>query len=154
MKTFLPIVTLVLCLLVPNLSLSAREPIDHDIKWLTFDEGQKKGQAQEQKFFLYFYADWCGYCRKLEKETFTNKNVAEFINANFIPVRINSDRLPKVTARFGVNGFPHMKFLTPKGDDIGSLPGYLGAEQLLPMLQYIQSDSYLKMSFAEFVKKK
>lgn len=153
MNKIISVFALVLCLLVPNM-LSAREPIDHTINWLTFDQGQKKGQAQKQKFFLYFYADWCGYCRKLEKETFTNKDVAKFINANFIPVRINSDRLPKVTARFQVQGFPHMKFLTPKGEDIGSLPGYLDANQLLPMLQYIGSDSYLKMSFKQFLSRK
>lgn len=141
------------CLIIPGSSLLARET-KGSIDWLSFDEGQKKGQAQEQKFFLYFYTDWCGYCRKLERETFTDKAVAQYINKNFIPVRINSERLPKVAARFGVSGFPDLRFLTPKGENIGKLPGYVDADKLLPMLKYVNTDSYLSMSYGEFIKKK
>lgn len=153
MKKYLIIITLVFCFIIPTSLLSARETND-SIDWLTFDEGQKRGQAQEQKFFLYFYTDWCGYCRKLEKETFSNKDVAKYINSNFIPVRINSERMPKVAARFGVSGFPDLRFLTPKGENIGKLPGYVDADKLLPMLRYISTDSYLTMTYSDFIKKK
>ena len=122
------------------------------INWLTFDEAQKKGQDQSQKFFLYFYADWCGYCRKLEQQTFTDKSVADYINANFIPVRINSDRLPKVAARYGVQGFPDLRFLNAKGENIARWPGYIEADKLLPLLKYINTDSYLKMGYSDFLK--
>jgi len=119
--------------------------------WLTFDQAQKKGQDQDQKFLLYFYADWCGYCRKLDKQTFTDPSVAEFINANFIPVRINSDRMPKVAARYGVQGLPDLRFLSADGKNIARWPGYIEADKLLPLLKYIQTDSYLKMGYKEFL---
>lgn len=153
MKNIVTIIALTLFLVIPASFLSARETKE-TVKWLSFDEGQKKGEAQDQKFFLYFYTDWCGYCRKLEKETFTDKAVAKYLNNNFIPVRINSEHLPKVAARFGVRGFPDLRFLTPKGENIGSLPGYVDANKLLPMLKYIHTDSYLTMSYSDFVKKK
>jgi len=122
------------------------------INWIDFDKAQKQGETQSQKFFLYFYADWCGYCRKLEKTTFSDKTVANYINNNFIPVRINSERMPKVAARYGVQSFPDMRFLTPKGENIARWPGYIEAEQLLPLLKYIQTDSYLKMNYRDFLK--
>ncbi len=123
------------------------------VNWLTFDEAQKKGQGQSQKFLLYFYTDWCGYCRKLDHETFTDKTVADYINSNFIPVRINSEKMPQVAGRYGVGGVPDLRFLTAKGEDIARWPGYIEPDRFLPLLKYIQSDSYQKMSYGEFLKK-
>lgn len=134
-------------------SLQAAETPAGSVNWLTFDQAQKEGQGQTKKFLLYFYTDWCGYCRKLEKTTFADPAVADYINANFIPVRINSERLPQVAARYGVGGVPDLRFLSAKGDDIARWPGYIEAERFLPLLRYIQSDSYQKMSYGEFLKK-
>jgi hypothetical protein len=122
------------------------------VNWLTFDEAQKRGQGQSQKFLLYFYTDWCGYCRKLDQKTFADQAVADYINANFIPVRINSERLPQVAGRYGVGGVPDLRFLTAKGEDIARWPGYIEADRFLPLLKYIQSDSYQKMSYGDFIK--
>lgn len=144
-------------ILILGLMPISQPSADHSaeaINWMTFDEAQKKGQAQSQKFLLYFYTDWCGYCRKLEQNTFADKAIADYINANFIPVRINSEKLPKVASRYGVGGVPDLRFLTPKGDDIARWPGYIEADRFLPLLKYIQSDSYQKMSYGEFLKKK
>lgn len=124
------------------------------VKWLTFDEAQKIGQEQSQKFLLYFYTDWCGYCRKLDKSTFTDKAVADYINTNFIPVRINSEKMPKVAARYGVGGVPDLRFLTAKGENIARWPGYIEADRFLPLLQYIHTESYQKMSYGDFLKNK
>lgn len=140
------------CLMLSPLSdASARD--NASIKWLPFDQAQKIGEGQSQKFFLYFYTDWCGYCRKLEKDTFSNQAVANYINDHFIPVRINSERMPKIAARYGVQGYPDLRFLTAKGENIARWPGYIDADQLLPLLKYIQSDSYLEMGYRDFLKK-
>jgi len=142
-----------LCYIIwPNPFLFAGTSTE-SINWLSFDQAQKNGQDLSKKFLLYFYTDWCGYCRKLEKETFADASVAAYINSHFIPVRINSERLPKVAARYGVGGVPDLRFLTPKGENIARWPGYIEAGKLLPLLEYIQTDNYLKMGYSEFLKK-
>jgi thioredoxin-related protein len=45
-----------------------------------------------------------------------------------------------------------MWFLTPEGDRISNLPGYVDGSQLLKILKYIRTESYLTMSFQDFVK--
>ena len=124
------------------------------VAWQDYDAAQKMAQGQSRKFLLYFYTDWCGYCRKLEKETFSDKAVADYLNANFIPVRINSEKMPKVASRYGVSGVPDLRFVSAKGEDIARWPGYIEAPKLLPMLKYIHTDSYQTMSFGEFLKEK
>ncbi len=125
-----------------------------DINWRTFDEAQKEAQTDSRKFLLYFYTDWCGYCRKLEKNTFVDKKIAAYVNQNFIPVRINSEKRPKIAARYRISGVPNLRFLTAKGEDIAHWPGYIEADRFLPLLKYIQSDSYLKMGYSDFLKQK
>ena len=152
------IIYLGLCtLLIFGLMPLSKPSADHSagaVKWLTFDEAQKKGQAQDQKFLLFFYTDWCGYCKKLQQMTMADKSVADYINANFIPVLINSEKLPAVASRYGVGGVPDLRFLTPKGEEIARWPGYIEADQFLPLLKFIQTDSYQKMSYSEFLKNK
>ncbi len=122
------------------------------INWITFDEAQKFGQDASRKYLLYFYTDWCTYCRKLEQSTFIDKEIAAYVNQNFIPVRVNSEQKPKLAARYRINGVPNLRFLTPKGEDIAHWPGYIEAARFLPLLKYIQTDSYLKMGYSEFLK--
>ena len=122
------------------------------INWITFEEAQKNSQDQSRKFLLYFYTDWCGYCRKLEQSTFVDKDIAAYVNQNFIPVRINSEQKPKIAARYRISGVPNLRFLTAKGEDIAHWPGYIEADRFLPLLKYIHSDSYLKMGYSDFLK--
>ncbi len=122
------------------------------IAWQTFDQAQKESPSPSKKLFLYFYADWCGYCRKMDQQTFVDPAVVAFINQHFLPVRVNSDEQNKLAARYGVSGLPDLRFLTPQGEAIARWPGFIEAKQLLPMLKFIQSDSYLKMGYKEFLK--
>jgi thioredoxin-related protein len=125
---------------------------DSAINWLTFDEAQKLERTSEKKFFLYFYTNWCGYCRKLEQSTFIDPSITDYINGHFIPVRINSEKLPKIAARYKVGGVPDIRFIDSAGEDIARWPGYIDPKQLLPLLKYIHTDSYLRMGYTEFLK--
>lgn len=139
------------CLMVPGGATAAAESA---INWLTFEEAQKlESGNSDKKFFLYFYTKWCGYCRKLEQSTFMDKSVADYVNSNFIPVRVNSEKLPKVAAKHKVSGVPDIRFVNSNGEDIARWPGYIESQQLLPLLKYIHTDSYLRMGYSDFLSK-
>ena len=59
------------------------------IKWLTFDEAVKQNQSQPKKIFIDLYTDWCTWCLKMEKATFAHPDIAEYINENFYPVKLD-----------------------------------------------------------------
>jgi thioredoxin-related protein len=152
MKHLLRTLCLLICLTAPNLAVASPESA---IAWVTFEEAQRlEGQSAPRKFFLYFYTQWCGYCRKLEQKTFMDRAVADYINTHFTPVRIDSEKMPKIAARYRIGGVPDIRFVTGEGEEIARWPGYIEPGQLLPLLKYIHSDSYLKMGFNEFLKQK
>jgi thioredoxin-related protein len=104
------------------------------IKWFSYDEGMKLGKSENKKIFLHFYTDWCPYCKKMAKETFTDTAVASYLNTHFIPIRVNSDIQRKIAAMYNVRGIPVTWFLTENGERIGALPGFISQDRLLKIL--------------------
>lgn len=122
------------------------------VKWYSYDEGISMGKDKKKKIFLSFYADWCGYCKQMEKTTFADKSVVSYMNENFVSIRINADKELKLTSTYNVRGLPDTWFLSENGEQIGSQPGYIAPDTMLPLLKYIYSDKYQKMSFDKFMK--
>jgi thioredoxin-related protein len=89
----------------------------------------------------------------MEKETFRNPTVVAYVNRNFIPVSVNSDKQQDIAAKYNVRGLPSTWFISEKGDKIGSRPGYIAADEMLNILKYIGSDSYRSMTYKSFLEK-
>jgi len=126
--------------------------IDGPIKWYSYDEGMALGKRQGKKIFLYFWAEWCAFCKKMERETFNKSLVASNLNKNFISIKVNSEKERKTSSLYNVRGFPTSWFLTENGEIISSLPGYIPPDMFLYILKFIHSDSYKKMTFGDYLK--
>ncbi len=124
------------------------------INWRTYDEVQPEEKGSSQKIFIYFFSKRCGYCRMLEKKSFTNDTIVNYINQHYTPIIVDTDKQNTLAARAGVNGVPDLRFLTREGKPIARLPGYVPPDTLLNLLQYIQTDSYKTMALKDFVKNK
>ena len=61
------------------------------IQWLTFDEAVRQNKSQPKKIFIVLYTDWCTWCVKMEKATFEHPDIAEYINKNFYPVKLDAE---------------------------------------------------------------
>ncbi len=82
-----------------------------------------------------FEADWCGWCKKLDRETFGNAEVIKLVETFFVPVRIDTDHQPKISAKFEVKGLPTILLLNPGGKEIKRLSGFRPAEKFLSELR-------------------
>jgi len=120
------------------------------IRWVNYDQGMARGKSEDKKVFLNFYADWCRYCKMMDQKTFQNKDIIAYLNENFVPVRVNSDKNLKVAREYKVQGLPVFWFVSESGENIGSQPGYIPPDLMLPLLKYIETDSYKKMNFDKF----
>jgi thioredoxin-related protein len=126
---------------------------DGGIQWLSYTEGRQRGEAENKKIFLVFNADWCSYCLQMEKETFQNPTVIAYLNRNFVSISVNSDKEQAIAAKYNVRGLPSTWFIAENGDRIANRPGYIAADEMLKILKYIGSDSYLTMTFQAFLEK-
>ena len=104
------------------------------IEWHTYDAGMSRSKFEKKKVFLYFHADWCGYCREMENKTFKDSAVIANLNRNFIPIRVDSDRETAVASLFRVKGLPFLVFLSDSGKQIAYVPGFVTSDQLLVQL--------------------
>ena len=105
------------------------------INWHDYEKGMAKAKSEQKKIFLNFYADWCTYCKKMENETFKNAKVVSYLNKNFIPIIIDSDKERKIASDFNVKQLPTNWFLSEDGEKISRLPGFVAAKNLLPLLK-------------------
>ncbi|MBA3010065.1 MAG: thioredoxin fold domain-containing protein [Proteobacteria bacterium] len=123
-----------------------------EIKWNKYDEGLSQARKQNKKILLYFHADWCKYCKLLEKTTFKNQKVVTYLNDNYINISANSDIEKKLAKKFGVRGVPAFFFLGSDSNKIDGISGYVEPEIFLKMIKFIHTDSYQKMSFSDYAK--
>lgn len=112
-------------------------PASEIINWRSYEEGMVVSKVEKKKVFLHFYADWCGFCRKMAQDTFQDSSVVAFLNKNFISIRVNTDREQQTAANYGVAGLPFNVFLTDHGEPIISIPGYIPADTMLLMLKEV-----------------
>lgn len=145
--------TLAFTLLAGDVDAVASQAGDGGIQWLSYAEGRQRGEAENKKVFLVFNADWCRYCLQMEKETFQNPTVIAYVNRNFVPISVDSDKEQKIAAKYNVRGLPSTWFISENGNRIGNRPGYISSDEMLKILKYIGTDSYLSMSFKAFTEK-
>ena len=70
-----------------------------------YAEAIQLAQKSDKKMFVYFYADWCGYCNKMKAETFSNDQVKKSLE-NYIVTHVNTDKDIKIARRYFVSGLP------------------------------------------------
>ena len=62
-----------------------------EIKWMSMNEALKAQKKEPRKIFMDAYTTWCGPCKMLDKNTFSNKDVINYINKNYYPVKFNAE---------------------------------------------------------------
>lgn len=69
-----------------SLSTSAQE-----INWLSLEEAVALQKETPKKIMMDVYTSWCGPCKMLDRNTFQNKDVVDFVNKNYYAVKFNAE---------------------------------------------------------------
>ena len=101
---------LVVLLVLPVAGASAGTP--DFTTWLSnvpgMLEAAKEYEKGEKPIFVYFYTDWCGYCRQFERELLSSDEVSDYMSS-ILAVRVNPESgrgEAELGRRYGVNSFP------------------------------------------------
>jgi thioredoxin-related protein len=111
------------------------------VNWHTYKEGSDLAQRQKKNMVIYFRADWCTYCGQMEKETFGNAAVIEFLNSQAIAIKVDVDQEKRIARLFGVRGLPATFLLMHNGEQVGPMPGFIPPRPYLSMISKILSAS-------------
>jgi len=133
--------TVLLCLAL--LVLFAVAPDDRNaagsLQWHSIRQYADVRDSVDKKIYIHFWADWCGYCRKMENVTFANPAVANLLRENFFLIKVNTDRDRRVADAFQVRGLPSNLFLSADGSEIARRVGYIPPRTFVQVLEAIVS---------------
>ncbi len=142
------------------------------IQWLTVEQAFALNQNQPRKILIDVYTDWCGWCKVMDRETYTDPKVVEYMNEHYYPVKFNAEQREEVTlggqkfkfvqqGNSGVHEFaasilqnklsyPSTVFLDEKLQMIQPLPGYLKAKEFHEIITFFGGDFYKSVPFEKF----
>jgi thioredoxin 1 len=103
----------------------------------TLAEAKQSATEAGKPIFVDLSTVWCGYCKKMKKNVYTNAAVAQAMNAGFIPLALDGEKSDgaELVSALGINGFPTLLILDAQGNVIKKNTGYLDAEQLIAFLK-------------------
>ena len=148
--------------------------IGQEINWLSFNDALEAQKTNPKKIFVDAYTDWCGPCKLLDKNTFHNKDVVEFVNENYYAVKFNAEGNESITYNgktytnpnfnpnkkgrnsshelsgyFQIRAYPTMLFLDEEASFLTPVTGYQTAQQLEFFLKVFKTDDYKRLTTPE-----
>jgi thioredoxin-related protein len=87
------------------IGLSAMNPAvpqpteESPVNWMTFEEAVEKSKTEKRKIFIDVYTDWCGFCKVMDRGTFSDPHVAKILNEKYYPVKFNAEQSGDVVFR-------------------------------------------------------
>jgi len=147
---------------------------DDGLTWLTFEQAVALQSKSPKKIMIDVYTDWCGWCKKMDKYTYTDTSVIRKIKENFYLVKLNAEQKEDIlfknkTFTFkpeykshelavsllnGQMSYPTTVFLDEDFNMLTSVPGYLTPKDLNPILKYFGENIYKNMNWKEYTGEK
>ena len=125
---------LIVCAICTTFSLSSQ-----GIEFFhgTWEEAKEKASVEEKLIFVDAFAKWCGPCKRMAKNVFTNPSVGEFFNANFISMKIDMEEGMGLSfgREYPVSAYPTLFFMDDEGEVLKKQVGAMQAKELIQLAQ-------------------
>ena len=142
------------------------------ISWMSVEEAAGKLQQEQRPVLIDLYTTWCGWCRQMDKRTYSNKKVAEYLQDKFYPVRVDAETHAVITwggrtyqfnpqyrsnefAMYLTHGrleFPTTIIIVP-GQEPQAIPGFMEPKDLELLVKYFGEGAYRTTSFDDYQKR-
>lgn len=100
---------------------------------ISLKEGLEKAKKENKKLFIDIYATWCGPCKYLTKNIFVDEDLGEFINENFIALKLDGERDDGLILmeEFNLDSYPTLLFLDTDRALMRKIVGAVSAEDII-----------------------
>ena len=147
-------------------------PSAERLKWMTLVDVTESLEKEKRPILIDLYTDWCGWCKIMDKKTYANKNVMQYLQDKFYPVRVNAESRETITwngktysfnpnyrsnefAVYVTQGrleFPTTVIIPADGSEPQAIPGYLEPKDFELIVKYFGEGGYGKTPFDEYRK--
>jgi len=142
------------------------------VKWYTFEEAEKLSKQTGKPIFLSAYTTWCQSCRVADSINFRSKIIADILNTNFIPVKVDAASTQSITffgntfnsgGQFQPHEFvkaymktsyqmPAFVFINSAGQQITEIHGFIPPAPMETILNFFAAKAYEKQKYDEYRK--
>lgn len=147
-------------------------PGKEKINWMTVEEMHEAYKKEPRPILVDVYTSWCGWCKVMDKETYSNEKVAAYINAKYYAVKFDAESKTAVKWNgqqyaynpqnkvndmavyllYGQMSYPSTVFLSSLDARPAPLAGYLKPKELESPLKFFGDGAYKTKNFPEFMK--
>jgi len=147
-------------------------PNAEHLQWMSLSEATASLQKEKRPVLIDLYTDWCGWCKVMDKKTYSNKHVIQYVQDKFYPVRVNAESRETLmwagkSYNFNPNyksnefaiyvtqgrlEFPTTVIIPADGSEPQAIPGYLETKDFELIVKYFGEGGYNKIPFNEFQK--
>ena len=140
------------------LTLVGTAEAQESIQWMRFEEAIAANAKSPKMILVDVYTDWCGWCKKMDKDTFTDPRVVAHFKKNFYAVKLNAEDTKRsfpfmgktfteaeMAASMRVNSYPNFVVIEPGLQNIAQLPGYREPEAFLAGLADLIEKAFKKI---------
>ncbi len=142
------------------------------VKWYSVKKAQELNEKNPRKILIDVYTDWCGWCKKMDQNTFSHPEIAKYLNEKYYPVKFNAESTEPVVfngQRFenkgegrrathqlaihllnGKMAYPSIAYLNEDYQLLSPVPGYYTPAQLEPIIKFFGEEVYKKQSWEEY----
>lgn len=134
------------------------------IKWMSMDQAFEAIKKEPRKIVIDVYTDWCGWCKVMDKNTFSDAKVIEFVNKKYYAVKLNAEQggqikigdktytYPDLASQLmqGRMSYPTIVYLDEKFNMIQPIPGYQDAKAFHQVITFLGDDHYKKVDFEKY----
>lgn len=137
-----------------------------ELQWMSWEEAVALVQSEQQpkKIFVDVYTDWCGWCKRMDKDTFQDPEVAAYMRENFYMVKLDAEQQEPIlykgqTFSFVPSGrrgyhelaaallqgrmsYPTVVFLDEQLNMLSPVPGYQQPEAFMKVARYFGDNIY------------
>lgn len=144
------------------------------ITWYDIETAQKLSDSIPRRIFIDFSTSWCGWCKKMDAETFQNPVIAKYMNEHYYCVKFDAESRDTIvfngqtfynrgaansrsandfaiTVLHGQLSYPSYAIFDKERTHITILQGYMPAEQFEPYLHYYAEEKENVMTYQDFL---
>jgi thioredoxin-related protein len=127
------------------------------LEWLTLEQALQKNKTKPKKILVDVYTNWCGWCKKMDKQVYLNPEVVKKLNQDFYVVKLNAEQRQPITIQGktykylekyrahelalsllqGQMSYPSTVFLNEQQQVMERVPGYIPPKDFLRALAYL-----------------
>lgn len=118
--------------------------VSGEISWYaSFEEGMRNAALEKKPVMVDFFADWCHWCRKLDKETYADERVVKMAEM-FVCIKVDTENDRETPAKYQVRGLPTIFYLDHTGSPLIKMAGFCSADRMLEDMRAVNEIYKLK----------